>query len=369
MIDPIFTSTYSNTGPSLTGVHYETFYADNKTSVLACTEQYQICTPNGICTPFTSLLPLQSNVTQLDLSTAQSVTAARLLYIVSSANLWSSINGLGAEALRMYSEVYDFISPGVPQNQWQLEVEGWVQTNLAKWQALMVEYAYNTADLSTSGHLDGPNTEDEPLRKEWQRQCREQMRANLAGYQNVSVLGLGLVYGIGGLVFLVSLVMQPLAFMLDGKWPVDQDVSTMSKHRARRMRWNIDGKYQAQRIALSTSGYTDLVGGSDDIPYLPTRSQVTLPFQENIAGGDTTYAVRQQSQITGSGTTASAAAGGRFKLSRLFASKKPTGTVQIVQTSPTAPPRATRPMMTPTTAPPTTTPPTTTPPAAAGRRP
>lgn len=328
VIDPVFKATYPSPGPSLTNVYNYTYGADNATSVVACTEQYQICTSSGSCTPYTSLLPLQTNVTQLDLNAAQSVTATRLLYAISNANLYSSINGLGPEALRLYSGAYNLISPGVPQNQWQLEVEGWVQTNLAKWQALMVEYAHNTADLGTFGHLDGPNNDDDAFRTEWQRQCRQQMIANLAGYQNISVLGLVVIYGLGGLIILVSLFLKNIVFQFDGSWTTGQAAAKTSKSRERRIAWNIDGKYQSQRIALTTAGFTHLEGGSGDIPHLKTKLLSPLPIQAVLTGGDTSYVATTRSQTPGA--TTSAAFGGKSRWRKSAASKIPIVTNQAV---------------------------------------
>jgi hypothetical protein len=39
-------------------------------------------------------------------------------------------------------------SPGLPDNQWHIEVLGWFQTNLAKLQAYMVEFASSNVGLS-----------------------------------------------------------------------------------------------------------------------------------------------------------------------------------------------------------------------------
>jgi hypothetical protein len=64
---------------------------------------------------------------------------------------------------------------------------------------------------------------------------------------------------------------------------------------ARRIAWNIDSKFQQQRVALRTVGYQGLVGGGDDVPFLEEEEPLPLPFsvhEEKVEGrkeGDTMY--------------------------------------------------------------------------------
>ena len=56
---------------------------------------------------------------------------------------------------------------------------------------------------------------------------------------------------------------------------------------ARRIAWNIDGKFQQQRVALRTVGYQELVGGEDDVPFLEEEGPLPLPFsahEEKVEG-------------------------------------------------------------------------------------
>ena len=96
-----------------------------------------------------------------------------MIYMIADDATYSSANGIGPDALQIWSKVYDFVAPRVPENQWQIEVEGWLEMTLAKWQAYMVEYASNTADLGQHGHVGFP-VSNSTLDTEWQNQCKNQ---------------------------------------------------------------------------------------------------------------------------------------------------------------------------------------------------
>jgi hypothetical protein len=105
----------------------------------------------------------------------------------------------------MWSRVYNFVSPAIPDNQWQIEVAGWFETTLAKWQAFLVEFASTTVDLGLDGHLGFPVTNDS-LEKVWRDQCGNQRITNLGGYQNIAVFGFAIIWAVGGFILLVPQV-------------------------------------------------------------------------------------------------------------------------------------------------------------------
>ena len=123
---------------------------------MGCAEQYSVCTDDTHCTPLTSQGGLSQEIPSLKLNAAQFVTAQRMLYMISSANTNTSINRIGPDALKAWSSFLDFMSPAVPENRWKIEVEGWFETTLARWQAFMVEFAANVADPGPFGHVGFP---------------------------------------------------------------------------------------------------------------------------------------------------------------------------------------------------------------------
>ncbi|KAK3174527.1 hypothetical protein OEA41_001773 [Lepraria neglecta] len=99
---------------------------------------------------------LPNLIQSLDFNSAQLVTAYRMIYMIADGTTYSIINVIGPDALQIWKNVYSFIAPGVPENQWQIEVEGWLKTTLAERQAYMVEVAVNIADLGPHGHVGFP---------------------------------------------------------------------------------------------------------------------------------------------------------------------------------------------------------------------
>lgn len=283
-MDPVFQTTYPTTIPLPTG-SFTVYYPDYHVSVIGCTEQYQICKDAHYCTPPGGQEALPNEIENLNLNLVQYVTAQRFIYMIGWANTYSSVNGIGPEALRLWNEVYNFISPPVPANQWELEVEGWFQTTLAKWQTFMVEYAFSTTtQLGPSGHIGFPVT-NATLDPIWHGQCRSQRISNLGGYQNVSAIGFAMIWAVGGFIVVLSWCL---------KWTVSSLSNKMGRNdhpgaRARRIAWNIDGKLQQQRIALHTAGYTALKGGESDVPYLEAEAELPLPFVEVEEGDDSLY--------------------------------------------------------------------------------
>jgi len=57
----------------------------------------------------------------------------------------------------------------------------------------------------------------------------------------------------------------------------------------RAIAWNIDGKWQQNRVALHTVEFRELQGGDDDTPYPEAETPLPLPFREGKDGSDTIY--------------------------------------------------------------------------------
>jgi hypothetical protein len=96
------------------------------------------------------------------------------------------------------------LSPGLPDNQWQIEVLGWFQTTLAKIQASMVEFASSTVGVSPFGNADSSayrsNVEGAG---ELGVQCWNQLVRTAGDVQNFNFAGVMVIVCIS--VFLVVL--------------------------------------------------------------------------------------------------------------------------------------------------------------------
>lgn len=295
--DPVFQATYGDTELSNTGERFTVYSPDYPVSVVGCTEQYAICNPNrkvNNCTSFDGQNALLSNIHSVGLSQDQYVTAVRMVYMIADGTTYSSVDGIGPDALQVWDEVHDFVAPGVPANQWQVEMQGWLETTLSKWQAYMVEYAHNTGSKGAHGHVGYPIS-NSSLQKIWENQCRNQKISNVGAYQNVSIFGFAFTWATGGMLILLSWVLKFFVKRYDKGSKRKNRPGTIE----RRVAWNIDGKFQQQRIALQSAGYCGLVGGEDDVPYLEEEAILPLPFHAKEArdDGSTGYVRRSSPSV------------------------------------------------------------------------
>ena len=131
---------------------------------------------------------------------AQIATADRIIIALTESNTYSSVEGLGAEALWANNWATLNISPGLPDNQWQIEVLGWFHTSLAKLQAYMVEFASNTAGLGHFGIVQSPYSNRITLGERstiasqvLQGQYENQLIQTAGDVQNFSFLGVMII--------------------------------------------------------------------------------------------------------------------------------------------------------------------------------
>lgn len=293
--DPFFSATYNLSLPGIiTPGNVTTYSPDQFVSIMGCTEQYSICTDEGSnCTPYSGQAALPTLLNKLDLNANQYVTVQRLLYTISTATVYSSVAGIGPDALRLWSAVYQLIAPGMPSNQWQLEVDGWHETTLAKWQALMVEFAANPyASAHPPEHgpfLTFPGS-NATLENAWHSQCRNQLISNLGAYQNVSVVGLITIYVVGGCIILMS-------------WALSMGFAGQCGSRNRRWAWKIDGKLQSQRLGLLAAGFRDLDGTQGQVPILPIDSAGEVPVKvvDSVLRGGLVFAPQLSTRLRDKG--------------------------------------------------------------------
>jgi hypothetical protein len=205
-------------------------------SVLGCVDQYEICNPSTAkCTPLVGLPSLQDEVTKLSLSVAQTSTADVILWALKETGLSSSIAGRGSAALKAQGTVYSNRQGPLPNNQWTVEAASWYDTALAKLQFAVVDFA------------QGPGSSDQkvmtltpPLSRQT---CDVKVRSG--GYTNFSVLGIAIVFGVGGFLWVFS-------------WVVDTIIGKLQKATGwgtfRRATWLLDCKMQLLRQLYETFG-------------------------------------------------------------------------------------------------------------------
>ena len=216
------------------------FFRDRAVSVLACTEQYQICAPGSTaeCTPLTGWVLLSDSIENLTLNDAQSATVGVLLGSYENT-LFDLLGLLGSSVLLARDSKFGSVQGFLPSNQWILEVENWNQILLANFQRLALEYATGPSDPAVLPMHVPPNGSYE------ERLCHNQ-RARSRHAMNFSVLAIGVIMGLGLLITCVDLGLHRLtSYIQREKDPNDYN----------RLVWKSDGLLQLQRMAYEEAGF------------------------------------------------------------------------------------------------------------------
>jgi hypothetical protein len=258
-------------------------------NVMACAEQYAFCNPTtsncaapaGLFRTFASV----NNNNKLGLNAAQQATAIRLGNALPASDTFNTVAGLGPDSLWANSLVFERISPSLPSNQWQVEVEGWFQTTLAKLQGYVVEYASNAADLGRYGQVTSPynkyssNGTETALWAVLADQCANQLVRTAGEVQNFSFLGTMLIVCLSVFLVLLDLTIQSLVetgFRAVGK------KSTANNSRVARQ---ADEKLHLLRMALGGGPQGDTIiweKGKLDIPILSSKEAAGMKFERPV---------------------------------------------------------------------------------------
>ena len=225
---------------------------DQYLNVMACVDQHQLCNPNTspyTCTIVGSEQDINEGYLEIRLNDYQTATALRLAYALRLSGTFDTVKFLGTAALLANDLLTDVtIGQGLPDNQWQTEVQGWFETSLAKLQAYVVEWAANLADLGPEGSVLAPNPAGNAVDLAALDMCSNQRIRNTGAYQSFSFLGLMIVICIGLTIMILS-------------WTVESCVSFIrskrqhSKHDYREIARVADRNLQLQRLALTGAGY------------------------------------------------------------------------------------------------------------------
>jgi hypothetical protein len=265
--------------------------------VLACTEQYQFCNPlqqHGppICTAPTSLAQLDKFADKSDyfsdtFSQENQIATARAIALVATgAYMWAVLSVSPPPLLARGLTIGQMSLPPAP-NQWILETENWFEIGLATLQRLTVEYI--TGPPPQYAHNAFYNTTNREPGMDWL--CQNQI-VRRKDFTNFSTLSIGLVFGLGAFVIILSFYLETLLGQIRLKWP---------KGHWKQTAWWSEGTLQLQRRAFEGMGVTDWKATEWEVVPVTTKEKVwrgleiqdeTLPLVEkrerNLSGvGDT----------------------------------------------------------------------------------
>jgi hypothetical protein len=265
---------YNTTDPwfsanTLTGIgsvddNTATYYQDSLMTGIGCADTYQMCNPNtqgtagdsAGCTPVGSFKNLQSEYMRIGLNNYQIATAQEIISALFFSNMFGAVDGRGPLALQAQDTVFSsvlFMQEGkLPENQWQIELDGWFEASLARFQQDLVEDAAGLPKAAERS--DGTFTP--PADKWGEAVCKRQMIRNAAGYQNFSTLGVVLIVILGSiLIFLGSCVDTIVGW-----------VQERMKANYSRLSWTSDGYLQLHRMAWEEAGFIGWKGCDGDVP-------------------------------------------------------------------------------------------------------
>ena len=226
-----------SSGTAETGTVY---FRDRPISVLACTEQYQLCEPtsNPRCTPLTGFVVLEDAIEEIGLNDAQQATSDVLLAGISTS-LPDLVASLGVSALTARSSKTNGVQGFLPPNQWALEVQNWNQAILANMQRGVLEFATGPSNPQVLPLLLPPNGSS-------QAQLCDNQRARSGRAQNFSVLAIGIILGLGLLITCVNVGLHRLVSY------VQREIDLKDY---RRLAWKSNGLLQLQRLAHEEAGF------------------------------------------------------------------------------------------------------------------
>ncbi|KAI9813762.1 MAG: hypothetical protein M1827_003552 [Pycnora praestabilis] len=270
--DPFF-SAHSEQSYELDGVNVTYWDSDYYINILGCVDQSQFCNPalpglNGEesrCTPLTAFNVANDAVssnTDLGFNDVQKLTASRIGLSLNFISTYNSVNARGSSALQAMETVYAQNQAPLPNDQWTIEVTSWFAVGMAKLQKAAVEFA-------TGPQFVPPGTTvQHPVGVVEQAMCYSQkVRAN-NGYMSFSVLGVALIIGIGGLIFLTNLVLEGVVGWFQRKYQFGNK---------RNLQWMLDEKLQLQRLAYEEAGMGKWTGGTIAVPVTKKGDLFGLP--------------------------------------------------------------------------------------------
>ena len=249
--DPLYQATLPVTLTDLDDKVYTTYSQDFWVSVLACADKFQLRNPaNGLSTSLTSSSAIIEEIDSLLLTTELQYAIWFILYYAfkSSTTFWT-VHSRGANSLRASDIVggSDFLSPGLPDNQWQIEATELFSVSLAKIQQMILSYATGPAYFH-EGLAFNPGNKD---------LCQRQKIRGASGYLSFSVLGVSIILVLGCLFITTALFLDSTVGFLRRKLDWDDH---------KRLQWAVDEKLQIQRLAFEETGQGTWTGGTDAVP-------------------------------------------------------------------------------------------------------
>ncbi|KAK5103630.1 hypothetical protein LTS08_003048 [Lithohypha guttulata] len=277
--DPLFAAHYSY---NLSG--YTWWSSDQYVTVLGCSEQYRVCNPNnGVCTPRMGTIQLQqaflANGDGLNLNLNQNATAFRVVLAAAYSSVYHATFTRGGNALRASETVSTLSQAVLPADQWHIEVGAWFDTGLSRIQAMIEQYVVPPKALPGSHVQPYQAGRDNPY---WVM-CYNQIVNDSSSSMSFSVLGLAILFVIGGAIIFLSMTIDTVVGYIQHK---------TGKGLHARMEWIVNDKLQMQRMLHREMKLGQWHEGTSRIP-------VTVGYGEQKFSGPAEYELLAQDHVHG----------------------------------------------------------------------
>jgi hypothetical protein len=206
--DPWFSAHQLHLANSHAAIARTTYTRDRPVGTLGCTEQHQVCTNGGECTPLLGFDQVQAFMDRnFNFTANQNVTLNRIMSAVGRSTMREVVAGLAVSstpmlAINATASDSTTLSLALPSYQWQLEAEYWHSVAMAQLQRKFVEYGTGQMAAQTA-YIVPPSTASE-------RWICDNLMIRGTAYQSFSVLALALILVFGSLIIVVSLNIEAM---------------------------------------------------------------------------------------------------------------------------------------------------------------
>jgi hypothetical protein len=253
--DPWFSATRGPFNRTASLGNMAAYLSDEPISVLGCVQQYQFCNPsingNASCTPLRGIFQaalmasetIFSEVKQRDMF-SWSAKAIKDM----AGGFYEIVNALKGASLLASDSLSTLGQSGLPDNQWELELEHWFKFTLADVQRAILDQATGPK-LAGSGQFHSL-----PTTAEARTVCSNQ-KIQSDSFTSFNLLGLVLILSIGGMIMIISAAL-PCA------------VERMQRHKKpfASLEWITNDTLQLQRLAHEAVGAGTWDGACNDYP-------------------------------------------------------------------------------------------------------
>lgn len=239
--DPMFAAHYEH-NISGNGVSVEWWTADIAVSSVGCAEQYKICNPNiNKCTDFLGQgqlmnLLVSTHGDTIGLNDIQKEISTRITLALQVTSVYYATYTGNGNALRASETVTNLDQAYLPPNQWMIEASSWFDQGLARLQAMILEYATGPASIAPGAYLWKASTGKDPIAE---AMCYSQIVRDSNDTMSFSILGMSVLFGIGGFIIILALCLDSIVGYIQLK---------LGKGLHARMQWLLDDKLQMQRL-------------------------------------------------------------------------------------------------------------------------